>query len=169
MPAFADLITVDEFGKGSVDGKPIKGALGPDPGPGGLSSVLIYPLPFTGTQGDVKLLEPGGIFFDLVRFNGDGTLIFYSDNVDGFDALADTPSPPLAFYDNLVTADEVGPENVNGSLYVPSPGNPGFDSSLPLYTLVSDIVPVPVPEPSALVLLGVGLVGLLRVRKRSAA
>src|SRR5437879_6438432 len=67
MPAFADLITVDEFEKGSVDGKPIKGALGPDPGPGGLSSVLIYPLPFAGTQGDVKLLEPGGIFFDLVR------------------------------------------------------------------------------------------------------
>jgi hypothetical protein len=42
---------VDEFGNGiGVIGP---GFLAPDPGPGGLPSVLTYILPFAGTQGDV--------------------------------------------------------------------------------------------------------------------
>ena len=54
--------------------------------------------------GDVLLQDGiGGPILDVVRFNpaGNGgnpdyhaSLLFYSDNVDGFDALADTSSPP---------------------------------------------------------------------------
>jgi hypothetical protein len=75
----AALITVDENGTGI--GTIGSGSLRPDPGPGGLPSVLTYNLPFTATQGDVALsgIEPGFPFpvvLDYIRFNGNGTLDF---------------------------------------------------------------------------------------------
>jgi hypothetical protein len=104
-------------------------------------------------------------FLDVVRFNGNGTLLFYSDNTDGFDSPADTPSPPTALYPNQVNILEVGPEGNNGALYTPGPNDPGFDPSGPTYNLISD---TPVPEPASISLLGVGtaLGGLIVFKRR---
>jgi hypothetical protein len=162
-PAHAGPILVDEFGTGI-------GTLGPgfiarDPGPGGLPAVLTYPLPFAGVQGDVFLTDAdfGGISLDVIRFNGNGTLLFYSDNVGGFDALGDNPSPPIIDYSNAVSLPEIGPEGNNGAFYTPLPGQPGFDISRPIYHFVSD---GRVPEPPTSLLLGAGLITLLCYARR---
>lgn len=168
-PSRAAFITVDEFGNGV--GTIGQGFIGNDPGPGGLNNVLIYNLPFAGVQGDVFLTEPGsGAILDVLRFNGDGTLIFYSDNTDGFDAPADTPSPPGSFYTNTVTIPEVGTELFNSATYTPTANQPGFRPGAdPLtYVFVSDGV---VPEPSSIAMLGLGgllALGAARCRRRSA-
>ena len=93
---FADVIAIDENGNGI--GTIGRGFLAPDPGPGGLASVLTYRLPFAGVPGDVLMssVEPGfvgTVVFDVIRFNGNGTVLFYSDNVPVFDSLGDTASP----------------------------------------------------------------------------
>jgi hypothetical protein len=130
------LITVDENGNGTLDFSAgggcasgtvatTAGALAPDPGPGGLGSVLTYSLlgPPSLVAGDVLLTDAdfGGAFLDVIRFNPAGTspgnaasLLFYSDNVDGFDSLGDTSSPPRGFYTNVVTIPELGTETNNG-------------------------------------------------------
>ena len=74
-----------------------------DPGPGGLANVMTYSLlnPPGLTSGDVLLQEgTGGPIFDVIRFNSaeacsgsTGCLVFYSDNIGGFDAGADTFGP----------------------------------------------------------------------------
>ena len=168
VSAFGGTISVDEYGNLFINGvKSTNGVLGTDPGPGGLANVLIYTLPFMGAQGDVHLMDPvspgdpcSGNFCDVIRFNGDGTLIFYSDNVDGFDAPADTPSAPHASYTNIVTIPEVGPEGLNGAMYAPTGVQPGADPNfLPTYTLISDS-----PEPGTLLLALAGF-GALAVRR----
>lgn len=161
-------ITVDEFGNGigTVGG----GFLSPDPGPGGRSSVLTYRLSFAGTPGDVLLFDPlvgfGGTS-DLIRFNGNGTLLFYSDTVPGDPAESpgDPPSFPLNSYLNFAALPEVGPEGSNGATYTPLPGQsglpgqPGFDPlALPTYVFISDGV---VPEPSSAVMAGTAVLGVL--------
>jgi hypothetical protein len=143
-------LVFDEKGNGAFG----PGFLANDPGPGGLHAVLTYHLPFAGVPGDVLLTDAnaGGAFLDVIRFNGNGTLIFYSDNVDGADSLADTPSPPSALYPNQTRIPEVGPEGNNGAFYTPGPNDPGFDPSLPTYHFISDgdaTTPVPVPLPLA--------------------
>src|SRR5690348_9406862 len=100
IPASAAVLPFDELGNGAFG----PGVIQPDPGPGGLPAVMTYRLPFAGVPGDV-LLHDGALtapFLDVVRFNGNGTLLFYSDNTDGFDAPADTPSPPAALYPNQI-------------------------------------------------------------------
>src|SRR5438874_12945959 len=126
--------------------------MGLDPGPGGLSPVLIYTLPFLGVQGDVFLTDAdfGGAPLDVIRFNGDGTLIFYSDNIGGFDAPADTSGPPTVLYTNRVSIPEIGPEGNNGAFYTPTESNPGFGPLAPSYNFVSDGSAV--PEPGTLTL-----------------
>jgi hypothetical protein len=129
------VITIDENGNGI--GTLGRGVLAPDPGPGGLPSVLTYGLPFAGVQGDIGFTAAEGVF-DFVRFNGNGTVVFYSDNVPTADSLGDTPGPPLGFYENLIFIPEVGPEGNNGAIYTPTAGQPGYDPSGPTYHFISD-------------------------------
>jgi|SRR5215831_6440176 len=168
---FGGTISVDEFGNLFINGiRGPNGVKGTDPGPGGLANVLIYTLPFAGVQGDVfpsevnpELCAP---LCDVVRFNGNGTLIFYSDNIDGFDSPADTTGPPTIFYTNRVNIIEVGPEGNNSAIYTPTANQPGFDALFaPTFTLISDS---PVPEPSTwfLTVGGTALLLLAYVKKR---
>jgi hypothetical protein len=153
-PAKAASITIDENGNGvgTVGG----GFLASDPGPGGLSSVLTYNLPFSTVVGDFILLEPGtggATTSDVVRFNGT-TLLIYSDSIDGVDSIADG-APPGAEYTNRLTLTEVGPEGINGFTYTPTAGQPGFVTGGVTYVIVSDGTFV--PEPSSWITLGIGL------------
>jgi hypothetical protein len=114
--------------------------------------------------GDVLLFD-GGAVLDVIRFNpgqNGGSLLFYSDNVDGFDSPADTVGPPGALYANVSAINE-------GAIYTPLAGQPGFvaGASAPVtYKFLSEI-----PEPATLPLLGSGLIGLavvLRKRRQAA-
>ena len=172
--AIADVfITVDENGNsffqntGNGVTTTLPRALMADPGPGGLASVLTYNLlgPPSLVAGDVLLQDGiGGPILDVIRFNPanantgyQASLLFYSDNTDGFDSLGDTPSPPGAFYTNLVTLQEIGPEGNNGAFYTPTAGQPGFVAGFTVnYHFISDGT---VPEPSSWVLMGSVLVG----------
>ena len=174
LQLFSVTTTVDENGNGSFTNTngffgTLGSALQNDPGPGGLNNVLTYSLlnPPGLTAGDV-LITDDGLIMDIVRFNPSercvdgslGCLVFYSDNVDGFDALADTSGPPLLFYPNTITIPEIGSDSDNRALYTPIAGEPGFvaGASGPVhYVLISDVA---IPEPASLAILGAGLAGL---------
>jgi hypothetical protein len=173
-------ITVDENGNGTWDGTPLSsaGILAPDTGPGGLPNALTYYLgvsvpPPAGTTigyvqpGDLIIREQAsGPFSDLIRFRaGDpnffipASLVFYSDNSDGADSLADIGFP-TAFNANTFTIVESG---VEGGLqmihYEPLPGQPGYvdDPANPghayaAYNFISDV-----PEPTTASLAGIFL------------
>jgi hypothetical protein len=142
-------ITVDEDAKGSTNGMSISGVLTNDPGPGGQSQALTYPLPFPGLPGDVLLLESpaGGPASDILRFNGNRTVVFYSDPFtvdtnDCPDSLADGPGPTV-LYSTQVVLIETGPEGgTNGATYTPTSTQPGWDPSGPTYTFISDYAPL---------------------------
>jgi hypothetical protein len=166
MAAWAQTIVVDELGNGRPH------LIGQDPGPDGQTNVLIYQLPFSGVQGDVLMLEmlndpesPYGATNDLIRFNGDGTMVFYSfaTNVLDIDALADVLVMPLEYYPNSTIIQEVGDEIVNWADYTPLPGQPGYDPSNPSYRFYSDV-----PEPSTVALVAtLGGLALVAHRRRN--
>jgi hypothetical protein len=167
--AGAITITVDEFGNGSFSGFTGSGTLPSffiaDPSGGVGGNALVYALPFPSVAGDLILDEPGGVVApitsDVVRFFTSGTahfLIFYSDNLDGVDAIADGgfPGNPST---NLLHIPEVGAEGNNGAIYAPTGSQPGAGNTdfVLTFNLISDS---PVPEPTSLVLMAAGLVGL---------
>ena len=177
---FSIRITVDENGNGSLTNTngfngALPASMAPDPGPGGSASALTYGLldPPGLVPGDLVLTEPNvkGIS-DLIRFNPNGTLVFYSDSGDGVDSLADQSAFPTGLYDNQLTVDEVGDEGNNGAIYTPTQGQPGFVAGAAgpvTYDIISDSTVV--PEPGSLALLATGglpLLGFLR-RRRAAA
>ena len=181
LPAIPVTITIDEFGTGILEFPGIAfdlpGVLAPDPGPGGLPSVLTYDLggPPSLVAGDVGLFDADtGVVLDYIRFNDYGTggdpnypasVLFYSDNIGGFDALADTDGPPNPLYDNRVFIDEVGSEGNNGAWYHPGPNDPGFVGGGfdVTYHFISD---VPEPGTVALFLSMVVPGGFLAMRRR---
>ncbi len=155
-------VSIDEMGNGNIAGAPFPGVMGLDPGPGGLVTLLYVPPPGVGfVPGDVLIFEPGpgmDVLSDVVRFNLNGPVAFYSDNSDPDPApqLADVGFP-AAFLPNTVQLMEVGPEGNNGVIYTPTPNQPGFVPGFAVtYTIISD----PVPEPGTIALLAGGGLGL---------
>lgn len=176
-------ITVDENGNGTLV-NPVNGLfllpsfVAADPGPGGLAAALTYNLlgPPGLVVGDVLLVEPGtaGVLTDLIRFNPNGTMVFYSDITgDGANALADKGFP-TDLYANTRSFVEVGPEGgPNGFTYLPGPNDPGFvaGAGFPVrYVIISDAAAVPEPGPLALCGLAAlaGLATAVVRRKRAA-
>ena len=161
--AFSVTITVDENGNGRLTNTagfnaPLPFSMEQDPGPGGLPGVCTYNMlnPPGLIEGDLLLTDAdvGGAILDVVRFNpqqNGGSLVFYSDNIDGFDAICDTASPPGGFYTNTFATPEIGIEGGNGAIYTPLPGQPGFVAGAAgpvTYVIISDT-----PEPGAAALL----------------
>jgi hypothetical protein len=180
------LIIVDENGHGTINGfggvQQLPFALQNDPGPGGRRNVLTYSLlnPPRLRAGDVAFdapgtLEPDLLYGgDLIRFNRNetcaadgsiGCLVFYSDNTDGSNDLADG-LPPRRLRGNVAHIAELGTEAFNFAIYTPVRGEPGFvrGADAPVtYIFISDI-----PEPASLAILLTGMagLGLARIRRR---
>ncbi len=168
---FTVTIDVDENGHGTFTNSDeffatLSSSMQADPGPGGLASALTYNLlnPPGLTAGDLLLIEPGAErISDIIRFNPQedgGSLVFYSDNDEGTDALADTGFPTDQ-YDNTLIMEEVGLEGNNGFTYTPMEGQPGFVAGADgpvTYILHSDSPAVPEPGSLAL-LMGIGVSG----------
>ena len=160
----ASVVTIDEYGNGTLNGAALAFSLSPDPGPGGLPNTLTYSIPFTGVSGDVELLSSvTGIPVDVIRFNGNGTIIFYSSDPG---TLASQPHPPFPVPNTVTTLDNGTFPNDMAS-YLPTAGQPGYDSSAPSYTFVTGRTTTATPEPAsmALLLLAGPLFAFFRLRK----
>jgi hypothetical protein len=161
------VITVDELGKGNFGGTPLPSGPKADPFSGIVT--LAYQLPFPGTPGDVMLFEPGpqpAPPSDLMRFDGQGFLYFFSDSTDGppFDPadVAQLP-PPIASLPRISLLEN-GPEGNNGAFYNPAGGNPGDNTAGATYHFISD---VPEPGSGLFLALGGGLLWMLKNRRQN--
>jgi hypothetical protein len=120
-----------------------------------------FTLPFAPTAGQLLLFEPElGFVGDVITFKATGattgTATFASDDLDGFLDPADTfgPPPPLPPF---FTINELP----SGMLvYTPTSGQPGFGG---VYGVAS---PPAVAEPSSMLLLGAGLLGIAGIMRR---
>lgn len=145
-PVFADVsIIVDTAGRGTLTGPAGAFTLvvlsATDPGPGGATSALAYNLlnPPDLVFGDVQLVSNGGVT-DLIRFNSTGTgspsyqasLLYYSNSNDGFSHLVRTPTPPGAYYPNVISSPK-------GAVYTPGPGQPGYVSTITTHYTFSPV------------------------------
>jgi hypothetical protein len=139
------------------------GQLMPDP-TGGLAAwnVLVFDLPFAGVAGDLLIDEGSlnGTLVDIIRFDGNSHLIFYSSSANGFHEAADVPAPPNPLFPNLAYAVEYPSAVDSYADYVPSSGQPGYDLLNPAYHFSE------VPEPGAGVLVALGAGLMLVVLRR---
>src|ERR1017187_9561575 len=104
------LITVDESGNGTFSGTPLTSSMQADPFSGTVT--LRYQLPFPGVPGDVYLLESNstGRISDVIRFDGNFSLYFFSDTDGPPNDPADVGIPVPVAALPIVTIAEVGPE-----------------------------------------------------------
>jgi hypothetical protein len=183
-------ITVDENGHGDWNGAPLfpAGGLANDTGPGGKPNALTYYLgnavpPFGQTignlvPGDLFIFEsPGGPLSDLIRFRTGNpafftpaSLVFYSDNSDGLDSLADIGFP-TAFNSNTASLVEPGVEGGFQMIhYVPSPNQPGYvdDPASPGHSYVAYNFISDVPEPTTSALIATFLLLSIGAKRRRA-
>jgi PEP-CTERM motif len=162
------IITMDENGNAYLTPSQLfPYTIGTDPNSG--IATLEYTLPFAGVAGDVLLQEvAGGPLSDVLRFDGNSHVYFFSDNADGVDSLADVGLPTV-FSANaagpfLETGTEGGFQNY---MYTPSATGPGAVGNGTVYTfnIISDV-----PEPGSMLLagLGGGLMLLLNLKRRIA-
>jgi hypothetical protein len=160
----------DEYGHGSLlaasGNQTLSYTLAPDP-TGGLpnGNVLIYSLMFSGTTGDLLLFNPsvrGDPLDTVIRFNGNSKLIFYADSVNGYTDLADTPGPPDPLLANQFSINEQNTGQI--AYYAPKAGQPGYDASNPNYVFYIDYNNVPEPSPSILLMAGLGVFIVTRLR-----
>ena len=156
------VITLDENGDGYITpSQPFPYTVTNEPNSG--ISTLRYTLPFAGVAGDLLLQEPVGTnISDVLRFDGNSHVYFFSDIELGQSALADV-GIPTTFLSPNVTVVEQGTEGVNTwAFYIPSAGQPGYKAAGPVaYDIISDV-----PEPSSLLLVGLGGGLLLLVKSR---
>lgn len=165
-------LQIDENGNGLLNGVFHPGFLQNDPGPGGLPLALTYTTPAGLVVGDLLLHEPGGAESDLIRWNANGTLVFYSDLPEPGEIpeLADIGLPGQTYGGISVTETGLfgapySETGTNGYVYIPLAGQPGYDpnnpGNQPTYTFISDV-----PEPGTVALVGLSLVGMLAVIRR---
>ena len=132
------------------------------------STGCTYALSFTPTDGQLLLFDPSvGLVLDYITFDSaTKTATFASDPLDGFDDPADVNAPPPLQANTIILAE---PFPVETLFYTPKLGQPGFSTD-PLffgYSVTSDTVPNDsVPEPSSILLLGAGLLGIVGVMRR---
>ena len=174
----AALITVGEGDTGegrvvygNIDGVPLTSHYGTDPS-GGVAAgtnVLYYDLPApytTAVTGDVRIRDPweSNTIQDVIRFDGNAHLIFYSYGAGSSTTGADLDTIPwLSVRDNPLTNNvvifEQGTESNNWADYVATSGQPGFvNANNPTYKFLSDVSNV--PEPTTLGLFSIGLAAM---------
>ena len=162
-------ISVDEFGAGTANGNPLTWQTNVVEPFSGMAT-LSYNLPFPGVRGDVSIADSYGAVSDIIRFDGNFHLFFFSDLGinDPPISLADVGIPgPNAFaptvYYNEVTLPS-GAEGLFG--YTPTFNDPGANTTgAVVYDFISDI-----PEPSPLAMLagGLGMLGFVQRRRKLA-
>jgi hypothetical protein len=161
----SQLIYLDENGTGYITpSQPFPYTIGVDPSSG--MNTLEYTLPFAGVAGDVLLQElPGGPMSDILRFDGNSHVFFFSDNSDGVDSLADVGLPTTLLANTAGPFLETGVEGgFQNYIYTPTANQPGYKAAGPVaYNIVSDV-----PEPGTLLFgaLGSGLLLLLKSRRQ---
>jgi hypothetical protein len=162
--ACASVITVDEYGNGTIDSTPLPSQIFQEP-ISGIPTVQ-YTLPFPGVAGDVLILEPASGDSDLARYDGAGHLYMFSDNTT-VDAPADVGIPTHSS-GNFV--NEVGAEGNNYAIWIPTSGQPGYEATAnPQYVILSDVPETGVLPALAVTLLAAGGVEFRRRLSRKAA
>jgi hypothetical protein len=162
------LISVDEFGGGTIGVSTLTWQTNIVEPFSGMAT-LSYNLPFLGNRGDVVIMDTYGAISDIIRFDGNSHLFFFSD--------VGPSDPPISLADVGVPAPNPGapallfgevtlPSGAEGLFgYTPSIGgnDPGGTTAPVSYDFYSEV-----PEPSsfALVVCGLGAWGLTRCRRK---
>jgi len=149
--------------------------LGTDPSSAhvpGQTNVLVYSgLPYSGIVGDVEVFvgpTPG----DVIRFNGNDTIIFYAAPGVGSNdnALATQFTPPVPPFPVPNTQIRILPTGATSLTYTPTAGQPGYDAGfLPTYDFIFTSGAASVPEPATIALMLLAATVLFIFRKLRSA